>query len=274
MPVGGGHDNDGTGQPLLAEIFLDELPDLPSPFPDEGDDVGPRVPRDHAEQDALPDAGAGKNTHLLPLAAGKNGIDGSNAEIHDLRYPSPLEGVDRLRVQGVLVLPLEGSRVVDGVADAVQDTTEEIPADPDDGPFAERNDPAPRADPLHVVEGHEQHVTLPETHHLGPQGLAIPPAGVDMTHLSHERGRPAAFHHQPDDLGHFSVHPDRVDATQAPVVTREVEFTRVCFRNTMMVSHGRFTFLRLQRGCPAQRPCRSRPIALRASRPPRRRRSQ
>jgi len=225
VAVGGGHDDNGAPQPLGPQVLLDELADLASPLADQADDVhvGFREAGNHTHEDALPHPGAGEDAHLLPLAAGQKAVEGADAQVHGLRDPAPLQGVDRLGVQRVVVLELHGPLAVDGVAEPVDDPAQEFSPHGDRRLAAEGDDLAARADALKVVQRHQQDLSLPEPHHLGPERLAGPAVGEDVAHLADGARGPVPLDHQADDLAHRPVHLDRVDLVEDPGVTIEIQ---------------------------------------------------
>ena len=99
--VGGGDDDDGAGQPLGAEVVLDELAHLAATLADQGDDRHRRVGAagDHRQQRGLADAAAGHDRDALAAAARHEGVEGADAEA-DLagRSGARLSGGGRLVV--------------------------------------------------------------------------------------------------------------------------------------------------------------------------------
>ena len=80
--VGGGHDDDGAGEALGAEVVLDELADLAAALADQGDDGdgGLVVAGDHRQQRRLADAGAGEDADALAAADGGERVEDPDAE--------------------------------------------------------------------------------------------------------------------------------------------------------------------------------------------------
>jgi len=224
VPVRGSHDDDGAPEALGTQVFLHELADLAPALADEPDDVhiGLRVAGDHAHEDALPHAGPGEDAHLLPLAAGQQSVENADAEIHGLLDPASLQGVDRLGIERVFILEIDGSLAVDRVAEAVDDASQELFPHGDRGFSPEGDDLAARPHTLEIVQRHQEDLPLAEPHHLGPELFAGPAIGEDVAHLAHGARRSVTLDHQADDLAHRPVHLDRVDLVENPLVAIEV----------------------------------------------------
>jgi hypothetical protein len=80
----GGRDHDhGPGQPLIAQILLQEFLHLAAALADQANDrhVGLDIAGQHRQQHRLADAGAGENAHALAATAGEEGIECAHAEI-------------------------------------------------------------------------------------------------------------------------------------------------------------------------------------------------
>jgi len=225
VAVRGGHDDHGAAQALRPQVLLDEFADLAAPLADQADhvDVGLRVARDHPQENALPHAGAGEDAHLLALAAGQQAVEHADAEIHGLHDPPPLQGVDRLGIQRVVVLRLDGAPAVDGVAQAVDDPPQELLAHGDGRLAPQRDDLAARAHALQVVQRHEEDLPLAEPDHLGAERFAGAAVGEDVAHLAHGARGAVPLDHEADDLAHRPVDLDRVDLVENAVVAVEVQ---------------------------------------------------
>src|SRR5258707_75358 len=78
----------------------DEILDFSAALADQGNDfdVGAGIARDHREQRALADAGAGHDRDTLSLAASDRAVDRANADIERLANFRPLQGIEITRV--------------------------------------------------------------------------------------------------------------------------------------------------------------------------------
>jgi len=78
--IAGDRHHHRPGQALFTEVALDELAHLPSPLPNEGDDidVGQGGTGDHAEEGALAHSRSGEDAQPLAAAAGEESVESAN----------------------------------------------------------------------------------------------------------------------------------------------------------------------------------------------------
>ena len=203
--VGGGDDDDRAGEPLRAEVALDELSDLTATFADHGDDVdvGRRVAGHHAEQRRLADAGTGEHTDALTAAE------------RGERVPRPHTGrersVDARPAQRMWWLALgrdavddaERRAIVDRYTHAVEHAAEQGVAGRHRDRVVIDVDACPDADSAEVTERHAAHPVTVDADHLADELVAVvahSDTGTDgelepfdvepqADHLGHSAGR-------------------------------------------------------------------------------------
>ena len=191
--------------------MIHELPDFPSPFPDESDDVHVRfgVARHHPEQRALPDAGPSEYSDPLSGSERENAVDDLDAYGKGGRYHLAPQGVRRLGVQGVHVRGDDGPLVVHGLPESVEHAPEQGLSDPDAERAVHREDIASRPDILERPERHEKHPIAAESHDFRlERSRAV--AETDAAEVADPNVRSLRFDDKPHYLNDPSVDPDEL----------------------------------------------------------------
>src|SRR5690606_39271334 len=124
-------DDDRAREPLGAENFLDEIVDLAAALADQADDddVGARVPGDHAEQHALADAAAGEEPDALTAAHREERIDAAHADVERPPHRVTTERVQEPPHQRHPLPAAQRGQVVERLPERIDHASEQLLAD-------------------------------------------------------------------------------------------------------------------------------------------------
>ena len=218
--VGGRHHDDAARQAFRAELVLDEFLHLAAALADQADDVDVErgIARHHRQQHRLADAGGGKDAHALPTTAGREGVDGADAEIDLFAHPS--SGMRRRRnVADAHRVLACGQRplAVDRFAERVDDAPQPGAAWPHHRIGFDHNGFATQPDAFQRAEGERQRASVPE-----PDDLATDPSIGAVEQIAARADRKRALdagdlHQHSKNRRHAAIHAsvgDSVDVLQ------------------------------------------------------------
>jgi len=206
--VGGRDDHDRAGQALGAEILGDEFLDFAAALADQADDVdvGGSVAGDHADQHRFADTRAGEDAHALAAAAGQEGVQGADAEVHFALDTSARMRRRRARAEKIGFFALrQRAQSVERLAQRIDDSAAPGGTRADRHLAFDHVGPATEAHTFESAERHQQRATTAKADNLAQElaGAATLDAAVvadrePPLHAAH-------FEEKPLDRGHPPV---------------------------------------------------------------------
>ena len=188
--VAGGDHHHGAGQPLGAEVVLEEAADLAAALAHQGDDgdLGVGAARDHGQQGGLAHPGAGEQADALAAAEGGEGVHGAHAGAQLGVDGVPLQGVRRGPVHAGELHAGDRPLAVEGPAQGVHHPADQsVPHGHLPAPVGAQHGGAGGRRPA-VRQGHHGGLGAVHGDHLG---LHRARSGAHGHHVTDGHGEPA-----------------------------------------------------------------------------------
>src|SRR5581483_5911655 len=167
------------------------------------------MPRHGPDKRAFTDAAAPEYADPLPESARQQPVDSADSRLQGFCDVLSLHRTRRRRVQTIGGRATTGALLIQRLAQAVQDTPEQLRPDRDARLLLSRHDGVLDLQTVDLFQWHRKDVTVAETDHLRADAPAR--AALNLAEIANGRGRPLGLHEQPDQFHHLARPEQRIE---------------------------------------------------------------